>query len=200
MSILQQLADFFNPKTAYFLDTVAGDIQFDAVIQEDTEATGTLTEHPVEFGTSIADHFYLNPNKFVFQGVISNTQLREIDNDPANSGAGTRSQATWEVLKSIQAAGEPFSIQTGLELLENMVIVSLGTSQDASNRNALIFTASLAQVIITETAQVALPANVLDSDIKAQAQSDAQRGRVQKEEPSKSLLLQGAEFFGFGGE
>jgi hypothetical protein len=55
----------------------------------------------------------------------------------------------------LQKRAEPFAVQTGLKLYENMVCTSIRTSQDKGSSGALLFTAELREVIIVNTETVA---------------------------------------------
>jgi hypothetical protein len=53
-----------------------GAVWFDAVLSENHTDSGTSTEHPVEKGTDISDHFRVNPKTFSMEGEITNHPIR----------------------------------------------------------------------------------------------------------------------------
>jgi len=56
--------------------TRIGIVSIDAAITETHTSAGTLTEHPIESGASITDHFNVNPRRLDLDGVITNHPVR----------------------------------------------------------------------------------------------------------------------------
>jgi hypothetical protein len=185
-----------------FLNTVQGDIGIDAVLRETIDLQSTLTEHPVEFGANVADHIFTNPKTYILEGGVSDVLFKQVNNDIAGGSFGgqlTRSQTAWEVLQAIQLAGQPFSVQTGLELIDNVLIIGLNTSRSKDTANALLFQCTIREVIFTEAVELQLDLALLADDVKTKS-SPVNEGQKQPEEvTSESLLLQVAKLF-FGGE
>jgi hypothetical protein len=63
----------FNKKASPWI----GIVHFDAAISETHTESGTSTEHPVEKGTDISDHFRVNPKSFSMEGLITNHPIRK---------------------------------------------------------------------------------------------------------------------------
>ena len=184
------------------LNTSDGDIQLDATLREDTETNSTLTSHPIEFGAVISDHVFDNPKTYVVEGGVTDTPMGFVGDDPAGdsfSGSNaTRSQAAWELLQRIKAAGDVFDVQTGLELIEDVVLISLVNSREAATSKALFVRMTLQQVILTDTLETFLTSEQLADAVKAQGQSNVERGQIQKEEvTNQSWLLQLAQHLEF---
>jgi hypothetical protein len=56
--------------------TRIGIVSIDAAITETHTASGTLTEHPIETGASINDHYNFSPRRLDLDGVITNHPVR----------------------------------------------------------------------------------------------------------------------------
>jgi hypothetical protein len=70
--------DRFRP---IYITFDGGEFHFDAVLQEKHEITSTITEHPVEEGSNIADHVRPDPIVLNIQGVVTNTPIVAIGTD-----------------------------------------------------------------------------------------------------------------------
>ncbi len=173
-------------------------IKLDAVLSEDYSSPITLTKNPVEFGAEITDHAIIQPKKYTLQGVVSNTPLdiagalgSIVDSVSGAFGdsSGTnksRSQSAYEVLQEIKNAREPIEVQTGLGILENMVILDIQVNQTKTTSKAIYFTAPMEEVIITNTQVLTFPASSLAGSTKSQGASPVDLGIQQPQVPSAS--------------
>ena len=133
-----------------------GGLVFDAVFEETHEADLEVTDNPVETGVVVSDHAFMKPLRVKISAGVSDTPLAVVTDDPFASDAG-RSRRAFELLTELQKRAEPFDLQTGLKLYENMVCTSIRTSQDKDSSGALLFTAELREVIIVYTQVVTYP-------------------------------------------
>jgi hypothetical protein len=187
-----------------FLNTIKGDIAFDAVIAEDISASSTLTSNPIETGAEINDHIFLNPKTYTITAGVSNTPLSGIipglfqaDGVFGPSGSGRRASA-WSVMNELHEAGERFTVQAGLETIPNLVINSISAPNEARLAGSLIFTANLVQVRIVDTEESQLPKEQLEPGATTeQGTSNVPKGKVNKKEATnKSWALQIFEALG----
>lgn len=192
-----------------FLNTILGNIAFDAVISENIDASSVVTSNPIETGAEVNDHIYANPKTYTLEAGVSNTPLRVLSSDIFSSGnvvgdsnGAGRKVSAWSILNQIHIAGEPFTVQAGLETLPNMVIVGLSAPDDAFTSGSLIFIATLVQINVVSLLEGVLPADILKSlQTKAQAASNKAKGKVSKvPKTNKSLALQLFNLFGGGEE
>lgn len=133
-----------------------GGLVFDAVFEETHEAELEVTDNPVETGVVVSDHAFMKPLKVTLSAGVTDTPLVVGTDDPFASDAG-RSRRAYELLTELQKKAEPFDLQTGLKLYENMVCTSVRTSQDKDSSGALLFTAELREVIVVYTQVVKYP-------------------------------------------
>lgn len=132
-----------------------GGLVFDAVFEEDHTLELEVTDNPVETGVSITDHAYMKPYKVRITAGVTNTPLT-VKNDGYGEGDG-RTVAAFKALEALMRTREPFDVQTGLKLYENMLCTSVNTTQDAGSANVLVFTAELREIIIVQTQAVTYP-------------------------------------------
>lgn len=161
-----------------------GGMTFDAVIEETHTAELTVTENPVETGVTVSDHAVMQPLTLSIRAVVSDTPLASIGNDAFESDTG-RSKKAFELLTELQKTAEPFDVQTGLKLYQNMVCISISVTQDKDTAKALFFEAALREVIIVDTTTVKYPPRAPGATTRQSAKT-AERGTQQaKDEPAK---------------
>lgn len=134
------------------LRNMAG-LVFDAVLRESHGADLTITDNPVETGVKVSDHAYMEPRTVTIEAGVSDTPLQQTAGD-SFAGDTSRSRQAYALLEQLQAAAEPFTVQTGLKLYENMLVKRLSADQDSGTAGALLFTAELREVIIVNTQTV----------------------------------------------
>ena len=173
-----------------------GSFVFDAVFEETHEADLEVTDNPVETGVVVSDHAFMKPLRVKISAGVSDTPLAAVTDDPFASDAG-RSRRAFKLLTELQKRAEPFDLQTGLKLYENMVCTSIRTSQDKDSSGALLFTAELREVIIVYTQVVTYPPRKPGAT-KRQAGPKKDKGEQQGKEVTnsaekKSLINKGAD-------
>lgn len=150
--------------------TIAG-YSFDAILEDNLEASVEWTTYPVETGVNVNDHRIIQPVTWSLTGAVSNNPLKvqltdflagglsNLTNNPyvaavAGLAAGflsgsdqTRSSTTLEFLMNLMVEASPFDIDAGDIQLKNMVITRIGRVKDNSNEQGLIFVADLVEII-----------------------------------------------------
>ena len=147
-----------------------GDMTFDATFSEEHSSELSVTENPIETGALVSDHAFMKPLKVKVVAGVSDI-LTPTGNPEYGEGAG-RAQTAFEMLCELQKSAEPFDVQTGLKVYENMVCESIQTAQDSQSASILYFTASLREVLIVETESTTYTAH-------PQAQKTKNKGEVQ---------------------
>lgn len=150
-------------------------IAFDAVLNEAHTSELVITENAIATGEPVNDHFYMLADRLEVQAAIGDIWIGMRDAQSpdapiapaktdlawlAGEGGGdvsTRSQRGFQSLRGLQRSAEPFQVQTGLRLYDNMVIRVLTTEQEGANHSALIFRATLAEVIRRSTETTTFP-------------------------------------------
>lgn len=166
-----------------------GGLVFDAVFEEKHTAEMEVTDNPVETGVVVSDHAFMKPMKVTISAGVSDVQLTPRVTDQFQGSS--RSRAAFDLLLKLQAAAEPFDVQTGLKLYKNMVCTSIRTSQDKDSSQVLVFEAELREVIIVTTQTVKYPPRAkgtTNNQASAKKQKGQQQG-TQTTDPKSSSLL-----------
>ena len=167
-----------------------GGLVFDAVFEETHEAELEVTDNPVETGVVVSDHAFMKPLKVTLSAGVTDTTLAVATNDPFASDAG-RSKRAYELLTELQKRAEPFDLQTGLKLYQNMICTSVRTSQDKDSDGALLFTATIREVIVVYTQVVQYPprkAGATKRQAGAKKDKGEQQGTEVTDKPKKQSL------------
>lgn len=178
-----------------------GGIQLDAVLTESHSNTIRLTKNPVELGADITDHAIIEPKRLNLIVEVTDTPLglaafgQIVDLVTGLFGTSTaknitRSNAAYNAMVQLQEAREPLDIQTRLNLYTNMMITSIGISQDKDSSRVARMIIDLEEVIIVESQIVQLdPVILQEGTPKEQGASATDKGRQEpKETKNKSVL------------
>jgi hypothetical protein len=154
-----------------------GTLEFDAKLEGITSKSITLTQYPVEFGANTNDHAILMPNRYLLTGAVSNSPLGLGLDDIGMMGAGalatavggvggaaisavsayllsggdeTRASTAWASLTALMEARGRFDLDTGKEIMRDMLIIRLDERTRPDNEDGLVFIAELQQVRIVK--------------------------------------------------
>ncbi len=119
---------------AIAFSTAIGPVSIDCVISERPNSELQITEIPIESGARITDHAVLAPKKLTLE--IANGNVAE----------------SFRALVAFQESRVPFTIVTGLNVFNNMLIKSINPERDATFSRILRASIDLQEAIIVETA------------------------------------------------
>jgi len=155
-----------------------GPLEFDAKLEGITSKAISLTQYPVEFGANTNDHAILLPNRYLLTGAVSNSPLGLGLDDIGMMGAGalatvvggvggaaisavsayllsggddTRASTAWASLTALLEARAKFDLDTGKEIMRDMLLVRLDERTQPENEDGLVFIAELQQVRIVRS-------------------------------------------------
>ena len=151
-------------------------IVLDATVRELHEFASQVTEHPIETGSSVADHIYNEPARVLLQGEISDSPVLQ---GPEVVGVTERRLEAYDQLRAIHDERRVVTIVTGLAVYPNMAMVVLGVPRDRGTGRRLQFTAEFQQIARVATERVALPPEVIAEAQRSTAQSGRDIGRQQ---------------------
>jgi hypothetical protein len=155
-----------------------GPLEFDAKLEGSTDKSVYLTQFPIEFGANSNDHAILLPNRYLLTGAVSNTPLGLDLSDIGMMGVGavatavggiggaaisavsayllsgsdeTRASTAWASLTAILEARVKFDLDTGKEIMRDMMLIRLTERTRPENEDGLVFFAELQQVRIVRS-------------------------------------------------
>jgi hypothetical protein len=149
----------------------------DCIIEESGRDDLQITEHPVEFGTTISDHAYKKPREVTLRWSWSNS-------DPAHPSDAFVLDI-YNTLLAIQAARQPFTLYTGKSSYDNMLIASVGQTTNSAAEYSLNTVIVCREVIITYTAAAPPPKS---------SQASPQNTTATKKSGSKQPIQKGTGF------
>jgi hypothetical protein len=140
------MSDIFTQPTeqvTFLPNRSIGPFQAQVTIEEVCNDSLEITNHPVEQGASITDHAYVNPSSLNISALFSE------DQDPLPE--------IYQNLLELQASREPFTVVTGKRTYNNMLMKSLGVTNDAVTENILSVRFSLQEIFLTSLEVSSVP-------------------------------------------
>jgi len=125
-----------------YFETSQGNYLFDAYFNINHESTLSITEHPVQTGSNISDHAFMQPNTLSFEVGMSDV-MKDISNSNyvSFSNDATRSINAYKILRQLQLNRVPINVYTKLWDYKNMLIET--TSAPDTNETAYALKASV---------------------------------------------------------
>ncbi len=160
---------------------------FDAILSTTTSHTATVTSHPIQSGSKVADHMYLEPVTISLEIAMSDVMASMVRGQWSEGSA--KSVSCYKKLCELQAMRTPLTILTRLDRYENMVITGITVNDTADTLTGLSADISLQQILV---------ANVSTEKTSARAWTTGTGGgntEVQPTEPDakdrKSFMVDG---------
>lgn len=125
---------------------------FDGFLTVDHQIDVTMTENPVESGSSVVDHAYIKPRQLTMQIIVSDVH-RSLYQEQFDGGVYRHTKA-WDILKKLQSDRIPFSVFTKLGTYDNMLIKSLSATDNVETYRALRATVELQEIPVARVKTV----------------------------------------------
>jgi len=119
----------------------------DAVLEEAHNDDLTITDHPVETGSTISDHAFKMPAEVTLTYGWSAANL-------AAYGNPDYLQQIYQQLLLLQSGRVMFDIYTGKRYYPNMMLRNVSTTTNSATENNLIIRASCREIILAQTQTV----------------------------------------------
>lgn len=189
-----------------------GDLVLDATLSEDIDLSSTVTKNPIENGTAVADHIYLNPISVKMTGCITdssfdilgsnlNTFIGGITSSIRGIKQRSLKQSTaYEILKDIWQKKSVVSIVNYLDSFDNMVIENLRFPTNQQTGDRLYFEIDLVQLTTAdvETVNISGNAKPVQDMVSSKVNYGTQRLRTPTPEEGtkiKSGLANAVDYF-----
>lgn len=148
-------------------------LTFDAMVSEAPTYAGRLTDHPIEGGGSVADHYTHEPDTLSLELYATNDRLAS-DIEPEGT---TRDFDAFARLKAIKQSRLPVRVVTALDVYAPMVVERLSTTRTGAGGQALRMQVDLKRAVFATTQTVEVPES-LRSLRSQRAESEKQIGQA----------------------
>jgi hypothetical protein len=175
-----------------------GDLFIDGTHLETIEYSSEITKHPVEGGSSVSDHIYINPLQIRMTGSITESSVDIIGTvkDIASllqgnilnniidkfAGVGTKSAIAYQLLKDLHTSKAMVSVVNYLDSFDNMVIETLTFPRDNTTGNRLFFEITLKQITLATVSTVSISKN--PRNVRDMLSGKLETGRQQSKVPT----------------
>lgn len=160
--------------------------------------TGTPTNNPVEDGSTIADHYYLEPKTFNLSGIVTFLKVGDNKRNPLTP-------KEWDTyIEAVMQSRQPLSLSLDDEFtspVNNVVITNYSLSKDSTARDAVAITLSLQQILLVQKAREAsidVPAKAIDAGANGDGDLTGKgedKGKQSTKGPSRTMA-----FYATGGD
>lgn len=140
-----------------------GTIAIASTISESHSDALRLTDHPVETGTPITDHSYLEPQEVTLRCSWSNSSTEALSGaiqSLFNGGAPAVADyvsSIYSQLLALQQSRQPFSVIAGRRSYQTMLMSSLRVDRDKNTAEVLAVEVTCRQIVIVSTKATQLP-------------------------------------------
>ena len=148
-----------------------GVLIFDLLMNESHNFSNTVTSHPVEDGSEVADHIRNELFNGTLTGIMTNFSIQRI-----GLIAGNVALNSFEFLESLWEQRELVDIVTVLKVYNGVAITNISTTRNANTGEALDITVSFQQVKIVglKTVQIDTSVKIADTITAQNKQSSPQ--------------------------
>lgn len=154
------LDDILGGASRASIGETGGDpVVFDASVSETHSVQGQVSDHPVESGVDIVDHYRVLPRALQMEGVITNSPLTvqfpgaSLINSAIGliNGSKSPSDNAWAELQRFFDEAVVVTITTSLRAYEDMVLTALDVTRNSGTTNGLFFTVSAREIKFVDT-------------------------------------------------
>lgn len=142
--------------TTMIVSPTYGQFIFDAVFMTNHSANATVTQHPVQSGTSISDHAYMEPDEV-------SIDIGMTDTAASVSGGASHSVNAYTQLRAIMELRELVTLVTRLRTYRNMLITSISVPDDYRTMYALRASIVFQQINVVSVSTVTVQETVTSS-------------------------------------
>jgi hypothetical protein len=147
-----------SPLSSYVLvKTNIGGWFFDAFLTVSPTSTLTITEHPIQAGSTVSDYAFLQPRTLDMSIGMSDTATSFLGGQ--FSGGSSRSVQAYQVLSDLQQQRIPVQVYTRLGLYQNMLVQNLTAQDDYTTVHGLRASVTLQELLVATVTVVKISAN-----------------------------------------
>lgn len=159
-----------------YLETAQGNYLFDAYFNINHESTLSITEHPVQTGSNISDHAFMQPNALSFEIGMSDV-MEDVSNSNYKSFSSdtTRSINAYKILRQLQSDKIPINVYTKLYNYKNMLIETLVAPDSNQTAYALKANVTLKELLVATVTIVKISARPQKTDTTNEGDQKVQK-------------------------
>lgn len=160
---------------------VVAEIPLDARVGSTYRFSSTVTQYPVESGSTVTDHVHHNPDEISLEGMVSDTPINELPTTLGLRGdlqyqqAGTRRQSAFDALFTVWRDKIPLTVVTEYMIYDDMIVESLEIPKSPDRGEAIWFSLTLRKINTVETLTATLPPEVVARLKRRRKKTTAQR-------------------------
>jgi hypothetical protein len=164
------------------------ELELDASVSETHTFKNQVTSHPVEQGSMITDHSFLEPNSLQIEGFITNTPVLETSSPRVRLyDSPDRVTEAFRILTRIREQKELVTIVTGLLVYGDMMLTNLVIPRNKTvGIDTLRFTADFIQIQFVKSATVSIDKIKDTQNAKNQAAKPQDKGSVDTSKANES--------------
>lgn len=121
---------------------------FDAYLKMESHESVTVTRNPVENGSVVTDHAYVNPRTFTFEIGMTDTALGAVI---GQFGILDRSVNAYKQLSEWLVKRQPVTLNGKYGFYKNILITDIRTNDDYTTYNGMKASVVLEEIITTST-------------------------------------------------
>ena len=165
------LNDTITPVTITYQLTGVSKYKFaiDLCVRLTHSNSATVTDNPIEDGSSINDHVINQPRVVTLTGLVSDYKYQLF---PFNFPFATQdkpSKKVYDIFQDIYKNKRLIEIDTGLEVYENMIIESMSFPRTSDTQESLEFSLTMKEIIIVSSELTEVPDEFYKDDVKSKA-------------------------------
>ncbi|MFA6876521.1 MAG: phage baseplate protein [Parabacteroides sp.] len=172
-----------DTKQLIYVKSNIGGLFFDAIFHEETTSSIKITDHPVQNGSNIVDHSYVQPTVLTMDIGVSDSMGSIVTGQ--FTGSYTKSVSAYTLLLALQTSRIPLEVHTRLNHYTNMLIEQITAPDDYKTLHGLKCSVQMKEIFIVEVGTTTVSA-------RSQTTATTSGGTAQPTVDNGSVLAQAA--------
>lgn len=135
-----------------YFDTGKEHLVFDAIFTAEHDTSITITSHPVQTGSNIADHAFDEPTELNFE--IGMSDVMQSFMPGQFSDGSSRSISAYHKLRELQKQKIPITVVTKLNTYNNMMVENIMATEDDKTTFGLRASVTLKEIFVVNVMTV----------------------------------------------
>lgn len=162
-----------------YFDTGKENLIFDAIFSAEHQTSLVITEHPVQTGSNISDHAYMEPITLTFEIGMSDVMKSSIPGQFSDNES--RSVSAYLKLRQLQEQRLPITVVTRLGTYKNMMVLTIIAPEDNKTTYGLRANVTLRELPVVNVTTVKISQ-------RPQKSQETNEGEQKVKEANQSFL------------